>query len=356
MKPSDIPMCRLHNQQLEQSKFKKPSQLVSWLGAVQAQDYPGAKWSLGLRLPDSTDAMIEQAISEKKIVRTWLMRGTLHFVAVSDVRWMLELLAPRIIARNARRYRELELDEPTLTRSNEVLENALQDGKELSRRELLVILEQNGISTKGQRAAYMLQRASLDGLICQSVAIRNNPTYLSLNSLTRSKTTKPEDALVELAKRYFTTRGPATLQDYVWWSGLLVADARAGLEAVKSRLISETINGQTYWRPSSTPLVSDTSPAVYLLPGFDEFLLSYKDRGASLDTQAAKNVTLGNRFSPTIIIDGRVVGTWKRVLRKNKVIISSKSFRKFSAIENNALSTAKRRFSKFLGKSLYPDV
>jgi hypothetical protein len=349
MKTEDIPKLRLQNQQLEKARFKKPDRLLSWLGVVQAQDYFGGKWSLGLRLPESTDSLIEQSISEKKIVRTWLMRGTLHFVAASDVRWMLALLAPRIIARNARRYRELNLDEATLARSNEILESALQDEKMLNRAELLAILQEKGISTEGQRAAYILQRASLEGLICQNVTIRNNPTYQSLDSLPTSKSIEPEEALSELAKRYFTTRGPATLQDFVWWSGLLVADAQAGLEGIMSDLVPETIEGQTYWRIPSSKSGLDHSPHVHLLPTFDEFLISYKDRSASLDTPAAQQVAVGNRFKNTITMDGRVVGIWKRVLGKDRMIIDVETFRRLSTTENTALTAAKRRFCEFSG-------
>jgi hypothetical protein len=266
MDSSETLQYRLHNQQLLDAMFKEPDQLVSWLGAVQAQDYPGAKWSLGLRLPESTDLLIEKSIRKKEIVRTWLMRGTLHFVAASDVRWMLSLLAPRITARNARRYRELGLDESTLARSNEILDGALQDREELSRTELLKILNKNGISTLGQRAAYILQRASLDGLICQNVTTHHNPTYQSLDFVPESKAMKPKDALRELAKRYFTTRGPAKLQDFVWWSGLRIADARTGLEGIMSNLVPETIDSQTYWRTPSTKAGLDRSPLFTCFP------------------------------------------------------------------------------------------
>jgi hypothetical protein len=188
----NIAVHRLHSQQLEHTRLEKPIEVVTWLGAVQAQDYAGAKWSIGIRLPDSTDAGIEQAIADNTFFRTWAMRGTLHFVAASDIRWLLALVAPRIIARNARRYSELELDERTLARSNAVLADALQGGRQLNRSDLLGVLEQNSISTQGQRAAYMLQRASLDGLICQGVMRRNDPTYMSLDeSLPETRAMEP---------------------------------------------------------------------------------------------------------------------------------------------------------------------
>ena len=348
---TNIAVHRLRSQQLEHTKLKLSGEVVAWLGAVQAQDYAGAKWSIGLRLPGSTDVDIEQAVDDRTIVRTWAMRGTLHFVAASDIHWLLALLAPRIIAGNARRYRELELDERTLARSNVVLARALQGGKQLNRTELLAILEQNGISTRGQRAAYMLQRASLDGLICQGGVRRNIPTFMSLaESLPETKTMARDEALAELAKRYFTSRGPATLQDFVWWSGLSAADARAGLEAIQSQLIQETIDGQTYWLSRSLPTGRASSSTVYLLPGFDEYLLSYKDRSASRDALYMKKLTPTNGMLPsTIVIAGRVVGTWKRTFRKGAVVIASNPFTALTAAQDRAFAAAARRFSEFLG-------
>jgi hypothetical protein len=349
MTMSNIAVHRLHSQQLEHTRLEKPGEVVAWLGAVQAQDYAGAKWSLGLRLPDSTDAGIEQAIADNTFFRTWAMRGTLHFVSASDIRWLLALVAPRIIARNARRYSELGLDERTLARSNAVLADALQDGRQLNRSELLAVLERNGISTRGQRAAYMLQRASLDGLVCQGVMRRNDPTYMSLDgSLSETRTMEHDQAVAELARRYFTSRGPATLQDFVWWSGLSTADARAGLEEVKPQLVRETIEGRDYWL--SHPVPEDGSSTVYLLPGFDEYLLSYRDRSASLDAMYAKTLNAGGGvLSPTIVVEGRVAGTWKRTFEKDTVVITARLFASLSEAENRALSAAGERYGRFVG-------
>jgi hypothetical protein len=347
----NIAVHRLHSQQLEHTKLEKPGEVLSWLGAVQAQDYAGAKWSIGLRLPDSTDAGIEQAIADNTFFRTWVMRGTLHFVAAADIRWLLALVAPRVIARNTRRYSELELDERTLARSSAVLADALQGGKQLNRSELLAVLEQNSISTQGQRAAYMLQRASLDGLICQGVMRRNNPTYMSLEeSLPETRAMEHDEAVAELARRYFTSRSPATLQDFVWWSGLSTADARAGLEEIKPQLIRETIEGRIYWLSRHMP--EDSSSTVYLLPGFDEYLLSYRDRSASLDAVYAKTLNAGGGvLSPTIVAEGRVVGTWKRRFKKDTVVITVSLFASLSEAQNRALSAAVERYSRFVGMS-----
>ncbi|OPY23850.1 MAG: hypothetical protein A4E27_01384 [Methanobacterium sp. PtaU1.Bin242] len=346
MKPSEIALMRLQNQQLTHPRFKNPEEVISWLGAVQGQDYPGAKWAVGLRLPGSTDADLEQAITQKKILRTWLMRGTLQLVTAEDIHWMLELLSPRIIKSNKRRYQELELDEETLNQSNQILKDALNYDGELNRKELLNILQKEGISTEGQRAAYMLQRASLEGLICQCGVQRNIPIYMSMDSVPQTKTLKHDDALAELARRYFTSRGPATLGDFIWWSGLLAADARTGLEAIQSDLTEETIHGQIHWYSDTKPLVEDDDPTAHLLPTFDEYLFGYQDRSAVIDSLA--KIKLSNRYRSTIAINGQIVGTWRRTFKKDKVIIEQELFKTPHGKEMDILNQAKLSYGEFL--------
>ncbi|MCI0708879.1 MAG: winged helix DNA-binding domain-containing protein [Chloroflexi bacterium] len=349
----NIATQRLQNQQIEYPRLKNPAEILSWMGAIQGQDYPGAKWSIGLRLPGSTDAQIEQAVADKQIARTWLMRGTLHLVASADISWMVELLAPRIIAISQPRYRELELDEQTFLQSNDVLVKALEGGQQRSRKDLFVVLEQHGISTKGQRGVHILHRASLDGLIFQGgMQSNNNPYFMRFDEALPDVKSMPRDAaLAELARRYFTSRGPATLQDFLWWSGLLVGDARAGLEAVKSDLLEETIAGISYWRSANAMVAqSPGSPCVYIPPGFDEYLLGYKDRDAVLGPQHALKVCPGKNgiFFPTIVIDGRVVGVWKRTIKKDKVVIDPQPFTSLTEVEETAFIAAAQRFGEYL--------
>jgi hypothetical protein len=271
-----ISSLRLHNQQIENSTFKTPAEVVSWLGALQGQDYAGTKWAVGLRIPGSTEADIERAIAAHSIVRTWAMRGTLFFVAPADVRWIVGLVGAQHIAGSARRYRELELDETTLARSDTILAKALAGSAGRTRSDLFAMLEQNGISTQGQRGYHMLVHAALNGLIYQTTAERGDPVFHLVDDLTPAPSTLPHDAaLAELVTRYFTSRGPATVQDFVHWTGMRVGDAKAGFEAVKAQLVCETIDGQDYWlsptaAPEPTPAPAGT---VHLLPGFDEYLL-----------------------------------------------------------------------------------
>lgn len=347
----DIRQHRLYNQHIAQQPLKKPVEVVAWMGAMQAQDYTGAKWSVGLRLRKATDAHVEKAIAEKTIVRTWPMRGTLHFVAAADVRWMLTLLGPRTIASCARRYKELELDTDTLVRSNDLLLKAVEGSPQRSRTELLDMLEANGISTKGQRAAYMLQRASLDRLIVQGATKGNVPLYMALEeSLPKAKHFEGDAALVELATRYFLSHGPATVQDFVRWAGITLTQARTGLEGVKSQLVEEKVDGQSYWLPAGDKTPKKHEESLYLLPGFDEYMLGYGDRSAALDPLHADKIVPGGNgvFRSTIVSNGQVVGLWKRTVKKGKSVISAEPFESLSESETKAFAEAARCYGEYL--------
>jgi len=352
MKLSRIAVERLYNQHIKLERSQTPEELVSWLGTVQAQDYYGAKWSLGLRLNGKTDKKIENALRSKKILRTWGNRGTLQFITASDVKWFLNLVAPHIITRNARRYRELGLDEKTLKKSNKILSNALDGTNGIERTELKHILEDNGVSTEGTRTAFILQRAALDGYIHQGIAIKNTPVYYSMEDLPDKELTI-DDSLKEISKRYFLSHGPATLKDFVWWSGLIVKDAKNGLDSIKPILKNEIINGKKYWSKSSELRMESKSPMVNILPIFDDFLLGYKDRGASIDSRT-KNILKPKHgiFSPTIIINGVVVGTWKRKIEGETVSVKFDLFKKLDDTEYEALNLEIIRYSEFLEKKL----
>ncbi|HTX61080.1 MAG TPA: winged helix DNA-binding domain-containing protein, partial [Methanobacterium sp.] len=325
--------------------FNDPAEIISWMGGIQGQDYSGSKWGVGLRLtPGIKDVDLDHAMTEKSILRTWLMRGTLHLVAAKDIQWMLELLSPKIIKNNTRRYRELELDENTLKRSNQVLQDVLRGDKQLSRKELLFILNEQGISTEGQRAAYILQRASLNGLICQCAVERNDPVYISMDMIPKTKTLEREEALAELARRYYQSRGPATAEDFIWWSGLWADDARTGLEMVKSEFKSETIGKKIYWRPDIT--IRNIPPVAHLLPTYDEYVIGYRDRMAFL--AETNKIKLQNHFQPTIIINGQIIGTWKRILKKGSIFMDYFPFKKLNTVENRLLTESENIYSEFM--------
>jgi hypothetical protein len=342
-----IAIARLHNQKIAGAGLQIPPDVTAWMLALQGQDYYGAKWSLGLRSGSSTDEDVEKALAARQFLRTWVMRGTLHLVHAADIHWLLAIMAPRVIAMSQRRYKELELDEATLQRASQLLAKALENGEPQDRKTLLSMLEKEGISTAGQRAPYLLQRASLERLIVQVAVIRNEPHFARLPEAAPGIELPHEEALAKLAQRYFVSRGPASLRDFAWWSGLTMGDARVGLASIQQQLVMERLGEVDYWRaPGDLPQVS--SPAVYLLPGFDEYLLSYQDRRAIMDIDMKELAGKNGIISPTIVIDGHISGTWKRTLKKELVEIAVKAFEPFSTAEKDAVSDAAVRFGIFL--------
>lgn len=346
----DIATRRLHNQRLSRTGFKTPEQVVAWLGGMQAQDFPGVRWSIGLRLLQATDADVERAIDAGRIIRTWPMRGTLHIVAAADVRWILSLTSPKNIAGSLRRREALELDDKTLARSREVFVSTLQGGKQKARDEMYAALQSAGISTAGQRGYHILWNAALHGLICFAATTNKEQTFALLDEwVAPTKEKTRDEALAELALRYFTSRGPVTLQDFIWWSGLSAGEARAGFEAIKSNLVQETMNKQTYWTPPEITVPKNQASA-FALPGFDEYLLGYRDRSAVLDSAHAEKVCPGGNgvFASTIVINGRVVGTWKRTIKKTSVEIIATPFATLKKIERDAFDDAAERYAAFM--------
>jgi len=355
MTSSDIARLRLHNQRIARATFEHPSDVVAWLGAVQAQDYLGALWAVGLRMRNAVEADIEQALADRTIIRTWPMRGTLHFVAAADARWMLELLTPRIVANNTQRLvRQFDLDESKFARSKDLFERALEGGRRLTRNAMYKVLEAGGVSTAGQRGLHILWRLAQDGVICFGAREGKQQTFALLDEWApKAKRMSRDKSLAELAKRYFTSRGPATLQDFAWWSGLTAADASDGIDMAKKSLAQESINGQTYWLASSMTFTKDPSPTAYLLPAYDEYTVAYKDRSAVLDPAYAKLPNYGHGiFNPTIVMDGQVVGTWKRALKKDSLVVTPSSFAVLNRAETRALAKAASRYGKFLGASV----
>lgn len=357
MDMGELAHARLHAQQLTGHTCTQPAQVVARLGAVQAQDYASALWAIGSRLPQATVATVEQAIADGAIVRTWPMRGTLHFVAAADVRWMLALLTPRIVAASARRRQQLALDDATFARSKGVCLAALHGGRCLSREALYQALEQAQIATAGQRGYHILWRLAQDGVICGGPPAGKQQTFVLLDDWAPPAPVLSHDAaLAELARRYFTGHGPATVQDFAWWSGLPAAAARAGLDMVRQQLLSVTVAGEHYWLADGGASLQPRPDHAYLLPGFDEYLLGYRDRRAVLKPEHSGAVVPGNNgvFMPTIALDGRIAGTWKRTIGRGAVAVAYHPFAPLSDSQRHTLDDAAARYARFLGLALRP--
>jgi len=343
---------RLINQQLAGTSFNTVKELVGWMGAMQAQDYNQAKWALGVRLPHLKGKEIETAFNQGEILRTHLMRPTWHFVSSDDIYWMLELTSPQIKAALNSRHRELELTETEVRKSQEILEKALSTNKSMAREELINELRNEGIQTDLQRASHFMLRAEIDGLICSGVIKGKKQTYALLSErVPKKKSLSKEEALAKLAKRYFTSHGPATLPDFVWWSNLSVANARQGLEMNKPDLNSTTIALETYWFVNPVDISKTLTDSVYLLPAFDEFLISYKNRSAVITAEDHKKAISDNGiFRPVVLVNGQISGLWKRTFKKDIVMIEIDYFRPHNKTEELLLGNAADSFGLFCEK------
>lgn len=348
MNMSPLVRQRLWNQRLVGNTFATPGDIVAWFGAVQAQEYPGAGWGIAQRAESMTQATIDQAFADGMLLRTHVMRPTWHFVAPADLRWLLALTAPRVHALNAAYYRKLELDPATLTRGLTVLADALRDGAQLTRAELAAILDQAGITTADRlRLAYLIMYAELEGLICSGALRGKQHTYALLDTrIPPAPTLTRDEALATLAQRYFTSHGPATITDAAWWSGLTAADIKRGLELSRARLEMVVVDNQTYWRaPDASPSVI-AGPIAHLLPAYDEYTIAYKDHRAILDQAYRSRVVAA--FAIVIVIDGQIVGSWKRVVAKDQVVLTLTPFRTLSDAEQQAVDRAAQRYAAFL--------
>jgi len=352
MKTSDIALQRLKNQRLSAPDLKTVAEVVHWLSAVQAQDYYAAKWALGLRMPAATDETIESAFAAGEIVRTHVMRPTWHFVSPVDIRWLLKLTAPRVNAACKYHYRKLELDEAVFKRTNKAITKALLGGKQLTRERLRSAVQGAGVPVDDLlRFTHILLRAELDGVICSGARQGKQFTYALLDErVPETKAPSRDQALAELTRRYFTSHGPATLPDFVWWSGLTTKDASNGLDLNQRHLLKDVIDDKTYWRSASTLPGKRASRVAHLLPQFDEYLVSYKDRSPAFEANSIRETPQANLIlGPVIVIGGCVVGTWKRSLEKGSVRITLNYFAPVSKADGQLVADAADRYGAFLG-------
>lgn len=348
----EISNIRLNSQKIAAAEFKTANEIVKWMGAIQAQDFSMAKWAIGVRLPDITDKQIETSINNGEIIRIHVMRPTWHFISAEDIYWMLKLTAPKIKSSLKSRHKELELTEAVISKTKFIIEKTLSNGISLTRAELANEFEKVKIKTKGSRLSHILVRAELDGIICNGPVKENKQTYVLLNErVPHNKDLSRDESLAELAKRYFTSRCPATLYDFVWWSGLSVTEARQAMEYLKSDFITVTLGSEKFWFTNSFHDTGPEKTSVHLLPAFDEFLISYKDRSSSLSASVNKKTVSDNGiFHPSIVVNGQVNGLWKRTIKKNKVIIETDFFQPVNKSIRRLIDKKAFIFGQFLNK------
>lgn len=351
---NDIALMRLISQQIEAPLATTVHELVGHMGAMQAQDFAMAKWAIGKRLNSTAELEVEQAVNRGEVIRTHLMRPTWHFVAAEDVYWMLELTAPQVKSATRSYDQKLELTEALFAKSRKLILTSLKDGNHLTRDELMAIHKKAGIATDLNRPQHIMLRSELDGIVCNGTIKGNKHTYALLSErVPKNQNITREEALRRIALKYFSSHGPATLKDFIRWSGLHVGDARNALEMVKTNFVVAPIGDETYYLSNSLGQIAAPNNSVHLLPAFDEFLISYRDRSASLSQESfSRAVSSNGIFRPIIVINGQVAGLWNRTTRNGKISLATKLFSPQSPSLKEAIEKEAVEIGRFLKKEI----
>lgn len=349
----NISNIRLLNQQLASPLFRQPKELISWMGAMQAQNYSMVRWAVGMRLKSATLQTVEEALRRGDILRTHVMRPTWHLVAAEDIRWMLKLSAQRIISANesfAKGY-DLDISEELYTRSHLLLEKILCGKKSLTRQEIAEHFNREGIQVDTNRMNRFMARAEQVGLVCSGEDKGGKYTYMLLEERVAPvpEITKDE-ALARLARSYFRSHSPAVLQDFIWWSGLSVTEAKQAVYLIEAELTVDQWKDQTWYVHNDCRTRGKLSGSVHLLPSYDEYLLGYKDRTEVLPKEHyPKAFTNNGLFYPVILHEGQVIGNWNKSAKKSSPLIEHSCFRNNDCINELALNQEKERYIRFLG-------
>lgn len=349
-----IARLRLSSQGLSVARASSPVEAVGWMLALQGQDYPGVQWSVGLRVPGATLADVEAACDRGEIVRSWPLRGTLHLVRADDLPWLLDLTATRAIASAAARRDALGITLTEVERAREVAADALPGRTALSRAALLGAIEAGGVSIAGQRGYHLLWYLAQTGTLVLGPTDGRQQTFVRLEAwVPRPRRLERDEALGELALRFFRSHGPATVEDLVRWSGLTVRDIRRGVAVAGSTLTSIEAAERSYLIAAEAADVADQPDGVRLLPGFDEYVLGYRDRTAVLAPEFSDAIVPGGNgmFRATIVEDGEVVGTWSRTIGARRVVVEGVPFAGLSERGRAELEDAAAGYGRFVGRA-----
>lgn len=352
MKPSQsIAFERLHNLHLFGNPVDSPEGAVRSLVAVQAQDYAGAKWGLAER-SRASDAAIEDAFHDGRILRTHLLRPTWHFVVPEDIRWLLSLSKARVLAASTAQFRKLELDDSVFKRTIKVFQKALKGQNFLDRDALRVVLEKAGVATRGDlRMSYILMQAEIEAVICSGPRMGKQFTYALLDErASNARVLSTDEALAELTQRFFATRGPATVQDFAKWSWLTLTACRKGIATCGAHLEERNIDGVSHWSLPSSTIATRDKPVAHLLSIYDECFSSYKDRSSTMRPgDGEKLVAISNALTGVVLVDGAIVGTWKRIQRKQTFAVDVSLLRKLLVREKQSVIETAERLAEFNG-------
>lgn len=359
----ELALLRARAQGLFPADAARPAAVTDRLLALQAQDLAAAKWAIGARIPGATLASIDSAIDSGEIVRSWPMRGTLHFVPGADLAWMLQCTTERLLQQARPTHERQGLTTPVYERARELAVEALHGGRCLTRDEFQTLLERHGIGTADGRGYHLIWHLAQTGTLCWGPTVGSAQALVLLDEwVPRPKRLERDEALAEFLLRYIRGHGPATLQDFVWWSKVTVAEAKRGLAIARPLLAERRFAETSYWVAAEQDgAVTDDAErrrlaaSVWLLPAFDEYFLGYRDRESAAAIEHHGRIVPGKNgvFQPIIVAGGRVVGTWKRrVTGGSRLHVTAEAFDGLSAAQLAGIRREGRRYARFLGVTL----
>jgi hypothetical protein len=352
-----VAQARLHSLLLLGEGPTSCAEVAAWFGAMQAQDVASGKWSLGVRLDGAREADVDAAFERAEVVRTWPMRGTIHIVPATDIRWMVALTGGRALDASQPRRRQLGLEADDTEQAVRILETALRANGRLTRARCLEVLAQSGIATDGQRGYHLLGYAAQTGVICIGPNDGKEQTFALIDGWAPTqRTLVGKDALTELAYRFFRSHGPATVRDFSGWSGLTLTDGRKGVSANHGRLVARDFRGEQVWLTGDLAELIDAGAArswraAVALPGFDEFVLGYKDRSVQIRPDDFDRIVPGGNgvFRATVCMEGRAIGSWTRSLKRSEVVIDFTPFRSIDDRRRHRVDQAFEKYGRYLG-------
>lgn len=346
-----VEVLRTHTHQLAEQAFSDARELVSYMGAVQGQDLEMCKWAVGMRLKQPSLALVREAMDSGKIIRTHILRPTWHLVAPEDIRWMLSLCGARLRAAYMNSWgKHYGVDEKTYSQFRDSAAKVLTGGDGLTMQELTAELNNLGYGWNVDQVKTMLCLGEVDGLVCNGREKGRKHTYTLLDERVPATAGIPKDeALSLLAHRYFRSHSPASKDDFIWWSGLTGTEAKAAIGSIEADLIADRYEGQKLYVHRSCVGNGLPDDEVHLLPPYDEYLISYKNRAHVLDPKhSAKAHNNYGIFHPVISYKGKIVGNWKKITKKGGVEISTTFFNKTGLPGKRKLQAAIDRYVGFL--------
>lgn len=344
-----LPAIRTLSQQLAHQLFAKPHDVVSWFGAIQAQDYSMSKWAVGARLANASISDIENALLKGEILRTHIMRPTWHFVAAEDIRWMLALCKEKLKVQYTTYDKYLGINDKIYHKTNNLIAKMLEGNNHLTRQEIAAELVKAGVIADNSHVTNFMYHAELEGIACSGIDKGNKPTYALIDErVAPTKKLKEDESLALLATKYFRSHSPASLHDFIWWSGLSAAKGKMAINLIATDLYVEKFAETVLYVHKLCNIDTKLANYACLLPSFDEYLISYKNRSAVIDEKyQPKAFTKNGIFRPILMYNGKIIGTWRKQTKKESIKIEISMFEPAMKINKEVLQSAEYQYLSF---------